>query len=74
MAWNPSPEVEAARDFGKKFKKQIVVIFHFDLEAGKMSYASYGDNRALCDQAREIGDGMWNAACDAFTQSVRGDE
>ena len=28
MAWNPKPEVAAARDFGQKFKaKQVVIVF-----------------------------------------------
>ena len=28
MAWNPSPEVAAARDFGKQFDADRVVIYY----------------------------------------------
>ena len=63
MAFNPSPEVAAARDFGKKFGADQVVIL-FRLKDGRLGYASYGETRALCDRAREWADVAMDAAAD----------
>ena len=65
MAWNPSPEVAAARDFAKKFGANRVIIF-FTLPDGRPGYASYGTTLALCAEARKIADGVW----DEFGQAV----
>jgi hypothetical protein len=60
MAWNPSPEVAAARDFGKKFgADQVIVLFR--LADGRLGYASYGKTRALCDATKELADAALEA-------------
>lgn len=69
MVWNPSPEVAAARDFGKKFGQKMVIIYHFD-DLGIMGYASWGENRKLCDRARAIADAMWNPGEDMATETA----
>jgi len=55
MAWNPSPQVAAARDFGVKFHKEVVIVLHVGAD-GTVGYASYGRTRALCAKARELAD------------------
>jgi len=64
MAWNPSPEVAAARDFGKKFVADRVVIF-YTTERGGCGYASYGKTKALCADAKRIGDALWQPFAEA---------
>jgi len=61
MAWNPSPQVAAARDFGKMFDKEVVIVFHANA-AGQFGYASYGRTKALCGEAKKMADMMYNAA------------
>jgi len=61
MAWNPSPKVAAARDIGQKFGKAQVVVFMIDQDAGTVEFASYGETRELCAEARKIGDIAFDA-------------
>lgn len=56
MAWNPSPTVAAARDFGKKFRKQQVIILSLDLVNNTLQMDSYGETVKLCDDAKELGE------------------
>lgn len=65
MAWNPAPEVAAARDFGKRFGARRVVIL-FESEDGRIGYASYGKTRVLCDETKGVAD----AAYEAFGESL----
>lgn len=66
MAWNPSPKVAAARDIGKKFAKQQVIVLMIDLEAGTLEYASYGETKVLCAEARKFGDAAFDAVMAAW--------
>jgi len=59
MAWNPSPEVAAARDFGAKFNADRVVIL-YTTPMGQYGYASYGTTRPLCADAKRIGEALWS--------------
>ncbi len=61
MAWNPSPEVAAARDFANKFGAERVVIVHVNDSTGKMGFVTYGANRALCDDTKRLGEAAYNA-------------
>lgn len=64
MAWTPSPEVAAARDFGKKFGfSRVLILFDNGTNCG---YVSYGETVALCNSAQRIGDNIW----DTFVLSV----
>ena len=55
MVWNPSPKVTMARDFGKKFDKKMVIILSFD-DKNQIEYTSYGRDKSLCENAKQIGD------------------
>lgn len=55
MAWNPSPKVGAAREFGKEFDKELVIILSVDRD-GRLEYASYGKTKAKCYQAKRLVD------------------
>lgn len=54
MAWNPDPKVAAARDFGKKFGKDIVILI--SLNGDLLEYASWGANKKLCTEAATLAD------------------
>lgn len=54
MAFNTSPKVAIARDFAKKFNKKMVIIFSTDDD--NFEYASYGETKALCDEAKRLAD------------------
>ena len=65
MAFNPSPKVAAARDFAKKFGKEQVIIFSINT-AGQLEYASYGETKALCSEAKKLGDIAFESIMDSF--------
>ena len=64
MGWNPSPQVAAARDFGKKFGKKIVIILSID-SRGQLEYASYGETKALCGHAKTLASAAFDGIVDA---------
>jgi len=66
MAWNPSPEVAVARDAARKLNAEQVIIVYLQLRAGKIGMASYGQNKALCDEAGKLGDHLFRTAKDYF--------
>lgn len=61
MAWNPSPEVAAARDYGKKFNADRVIIIHVNETTGANGYVTYGKTRALCDDTQRLGEAALSA-------------
>jgi len=71
MAWNPSPEVAAARDFGNKFNaKQVIILYITETPQGDaIAYASYGKTRKLCDGAVPIADAAFDAACEVMSNA-----
>lgn len=71
MAWNPSPEVQVARDvasrlglLGKSHVRQVVIIYTTDDE--QLGMVSYGKNKALCDQAKLLGDKLYQRTIEHF--------
>jgi hypothetical protein len=38
MAWNPDPKVAAAREFGKKFGKDVVIILSLNTTQGTVEF------------------------------------
>tara|TARA_Y100001933_G_C19004953_1_gene566184 strand:+ start:3944 stop:4141 length:198 start_codon:yes stop_codon:yes gene_type:complete len=65
MAWNPSPKVKAARDIAGKFKKKMVIVIMVDEE--KLEYASYGETKELCNEAKKVADKCYDAAFKALS-------
>lgn len=70
MAWNPSPEVQVARDaaaaIGKVTKATIeVCIVTWIDNQSRAGYASYGRTSALCGMARRVADVAYQAINDS---------
>lgn len=61
MAWNPSPKVADCRDIARKWRKHQVIILAVDVEVGTLEYASYGETKPLCDQAKKLADAAYSA-------------
>lgn len=66
MAWNPSPEVAAARDFAKKFGAKRVIIM-YDM-GDKFGAASYGETKTLCASAKRILEFLWRPFQEAVVE------
>ena len=60
MAWNPCPEVAAARDFGKKFNSDRVVIVYTTRD-NRVGLVTYGETKKLCDATKLLGDAAYQA-------------
>ena len=65
MAWNPSPQVAVARDFGVKFGANRVIIFYVTPD-NRVGYASYGKTKHLCDEAKIVADRCFDAIEEEF--------
>ena len=74
MAWNPSPEVAAARDYAKKFGQDRVIIITVDHQTGTMGYVTYGKTRALCDDTQRLGEAAYQAVFDELAKDCGKDE
>lgn len=61
MAWNPEPEVGAARDFGVNFDADQVVIVYLNTAKRTIGYASYGKTKRLCDAAKALAEAARSA-------------
>jgi hypothetical protein len=64
MAFNPTPEVAAARDFARKFNKQQVIILSLDNDT--LSVATYGETVQLCAETKTLGDRCYDAVFSYF--------
>lgn len=60
MAWNPSPEVAVARDFGKKFNYDKVIIIGVNEPDGKFQVVSYGETKQKCAETKKTADQVYN--------------
>ena len=62
MAWNPSPKVAAARDYGRKFGKDMVIIISTDGRyPPTLETVTYGETRSKCSAAQVLGDAAYEA-------------
>jgi len=68
MAWNPSPEVAAARDFGTQFDANRVVIL-WTTRDGLCGVASYGQTKTLCEATKPIADKLYEDAMEYFDET-----
>ena len=62
VAWNPSPKIAAARDFGKKHKKHMVAIVAINFEDNTVEVTTYGETVQLCKCAALMGKPLHDAA------------
>lgn len=63
MAWNPSPEVAAARDAAKALgNAPICVVLWLDEKTQRLGMASYGRTMPLCKHAGDFGNHLLKAA------------
>ena len=73
MAWNPSPMVAVARDFGKQFdSKQVVILFIKN--DNRIGYASWGKTRNLCAEAQQFADALYEKLGDEVLNANTVDE
>jgi len=70
MAWNPSPKVAAARDIGKKFGFDQVIIIGIDNNQDKMEAISYGSTRSACAEAKGYADAAYDAVFDCIVENI----
>ncbi|BBN90661.1 MAG: hypothetical protein E6Q42_09725 [Dechloromonas sp.] len=68
MAFNPSPKVADCRDIAKKWNKPQIIILAIDPIAGTLEYASYGENKANCDEAKRLADVAYQAIMDKYEE------
>jgi hypothetical protein len=61
MAFNPSPKVADCRDIAKKWNKPQIIILAVDPIAGTLEYASYGESKAHCAEAKRLADVAYQA-------------
>jgi hypothetical protein len=54
MAWNPSPKIADLRDIARKWNVQQVIVLAVNQKTGTYEVNSFGETRALCDQAKTI--------------------
>lgn len=58
MAWNDNPQVRDLAKWAKKFGyNRVVAIVFTDAQFG---YVSYGKTARLCDEAKKIGDQIYD--------------
>jgi hypothetical protein len=64
MAWNPSPEVQVARDVAAKLghlaKSRVTqVVITYVTPDGRLGSVTYGADKSLCDTAQVLGDALY---------------
>lgn len=59
MAWNPSREVATARNFGKKFNYDKVIIIGVNETDGTFKVVSYGETKKKCGETRITADNIY---------------
>lgn len=69
MAWNPSPEVQVARDAGASMAKILGLkvdrcIVLYTTANRQCGYASYGETREKCAEAKQMAEAAAPAAWD----------
>ena len=69
MAWNPTPEVAVARDAARRLKAKQAVIVYIRAD-GAFGMASYGETKALCEQAGKLGDHLFETTLSFYENEV----
>lgn len=68
MAFNPSSKVADCRDIAQKWGKPQIIILAIDPIAGTLEYASYGESKAHCAEARKLADVAYQAIMDKYEE------
>ncbi|MGB4031210.1 MAG: hypothetical protein WBK94_03010 [Tenuifilaceae bacterium] len=73
MAWNPSPQVRVARDaaatLGRLAKSPVIQVAIVYITAdGRLGTVTYGQTKALCAEAKALGDELYDAAMNFYRQ------
>lgn len=68
MAFNPSPKVADCRDIARKWGKPQIIILAVDPIAGTLEYASYGESKSHCDEAKRLADVAYQAIMDKYDE------
>ena len=64
----PHPDRDDARQIGKKYDEDQIVVIYVDRDDGTFGYASYGATSALCDKTKELADHLFEKAREWLTQ------
>ncbi len=56
MAWNPSPDVAALREFAAKFNRPIVVTLSIEPDGQRFHVTTFGKTQKLCKLAASFGE------------------
>ena len=71
MAWNPTPEVAAARDLARKVGANVgCVVIYLKASPDQLGMISYGVNQALCDEMGKLGLHLQKAAMDFYADGA----
>ena len=60
------PTVSTAERLGKLHRVSRVIVVWVDDEAGEMGYASWGKDRATCEDTRRLADELYAVTCGYF--------
>lgn len=66
MTFKPSPKVADCRNIATKWNKPQIIILAIDPVAGTLEYASYGESKAHCDEAKRLADVAYQAIMDKY--------
>lgn len=72
MAWNPNPKVAMCREVARLYDKQMVVLLMVDTKANTLEYASYGETKTLCGEARKMADAAYDAVMEHVASGGEG--
>lgn len=71
MAWNPSPKVADCREIARKWgHKHQVIILAVDRDKGTLQLATYGETKALCADAKRLGEMAYQTIFDNYDPDV----
>jgi len=70
MAWNPSPKVADCREIARKWGHQQVIVIALNSADCKIEMATYGETKALCAEAKRLGDNAYQAVMDHYEDDV----
>ena len=66
MPFNPSPKVADCREITRRWGHQQVIIIALNPISGKIEMATYGETKALCTDAKRLGDAAYEAVIEAY--------